>query len=156
MNSLPSKILTAGILLVILALLTPESPARYESLHENSPFVPEGFVPPSERRRPPPPPQPRRDDPLDRIEFRSLTLWQGTYSFSIYNPAENRSYWLEEGQGEDGFTIVSFDPRRDELTISYEDRQRRISLRESRITTAEADPQQTDATRSGTRPPPPP
>ena len=64
-----------------------------------------------------------------------MTIWQGVPSFSIHNPTENQSYWLEEGESEAGYRIVSFDPSREEVTVSLEGRTRRIALRESRVST---------------------
>ncbi|MCH8475859.1 MAG: hypothetical protein LAT55_11610 [Opitutales bacterium] len=127
--SLATALLSEGI---------PLEGSRYESLQGNSPFIPPGFVPPEDRRpQRPTRPEPRREDPLDRIEFRSMTIWQGTPSFSLHNPSENTSYWLEEGESEDGYRVVSFDPSSEEITVSREGRTRRIALRESRVTTQE-------------------
>lgn len=146
----------AGTLLTGNLLL--EASPRYQSLRENSPFVPPGFVPPEDRRpQRPTRPEPRRDDPLDRVEFRSMTIWQGVPSFSIHNPSENQSYWLEEGESEAGYRIVSFDPSREEVTVSFEGRTRRIALRESRVSTqTESVSESVSQATSGSASPPSP
>ncbi|MCC5789627.1 MAG: hypothetical protein JJT75_08330 [Opitutales bacterium] len=144
--SLATALLSEGV---------PLQGSRYESLQGNSPFIPPGFVPPEDRRpQRPTRPEPRRDDPLDRIEFRSMTIWQGTPAFSLHNPSDNRSYWLEEGESEDGYRVVSFDPAAEEITVSREGRTRRIALRESRVTTQSDNEESSPQTTSSSPPTP--
>ena len=137
-------------LLLIGGMLLPATlPAGYESLRENSPFVPEGFVDPSQRRPPPPPPRQRQNDPLDRLELRSIWVFEGVPSFSIYDAVNDRSYWLRENETREGFTITRFNARADSVTVRYEGRTRDLPLRSSQVETSAEEPETSSGEETG-------
>lgn len=108
--------------------------ADRSSLIENSPFVWEGFVPPEDRRsqqreEPPPPPE---DDPLDRLEFRGLTVMGGETYVSLHNPDNDESFWLAVDESDGGFTLVDYDGG-DSIRVRRGDNEREITLRETQV-----------------------
>lgn len=123
-------------MLLALALATT-SVAGARDLVSDSPFLPEGFTPSGEReqRPPPPPPQPPRGpQPLDNIEFRGLTKVGGELAFSLYDPAEQRSFWLGPGESFAGFTITEFEEGGDySIVVSHNGETRTIGLREAEV-----------------------
>ncbi len=106
------------------------------TLVENSPFVPEGFVPPEQRQRPEPeeePPPPPEDDPLDRLELRGITVLGDQSYFSFYHPDDQQSFWLGVDETEDGYTLLDYDPSADAVLVLRGERERQVTLKESRV-----------------------
>lgn len=128
--------------------------ANYQSLRDNSPFVPEGFVDPSTVRPTPPPPRQRQNDPLDRLEFRSIWVFDGQPSFSIYDAVNDRSYWVRENQSREGFTVTAFDSRSDTITVRYEGRTREVPLKSSQVLTASEESTPSETSSDGQSRPP--
>lgn len=108
-----------------------------DDLVQNSPFLPEGYRPPGSERTPPvrePPPQaPRGPEPLDQIEFRGLTRFGGTTQFSLFDPNEKRSYWIELNGTEGGFTVAEYKAGEEAVVVQHEGKTRTIPLHESKI-----------------------
>lgn len=105
-------------------------------LVRNSPFLPEGYQPPSDRRPTPPParpPPPAGPDPLDRIEFRGMANFGGKTEFSLFDPAQKRSFWIGLGRTDGGFTIEEYKEKEDAVVVRHEGKARTISLHESKI-----------------------
>ncbi len=109
--------------------------AETRSLVENSPFLPEGFVPPADRRQQPapePPPEPE-SSPLDSIEYRGMYAFGGRHHFSFYDSENQQSFWLTSDQMDDEFVVVEFDERADSVVMRHGDVERPITMRESQI-----------------------
>ncbi len=123
------RILVGAVVLMMAAV----SLHAVEDLVERSPFIPEGWSPPQPprpRETPPPPAQPQA---LDRLEFRGMTKWQGEYLFSLFDPTENRSFWLGVNQSDSGFTVSEFNERDETVVVRHENRSRSVGLRESKV-----------------------
>jgi hypothetical protein len=105
-------------------------------LLENNPFVPEGWQPPQPRQPPPQPqrpPPPAQPQPLDRLEFRSIARFNGVETFSLFDPTENRRFWLGLNQTDSGFTVTDYNPKEDSVVVKHEGKTRTIALHEAKI-----------------------
>lgn len=129
---------TAVALLLPLAALSLH--ANGDDLVRNSPFLPHDYQP----RRPSAPTPPRQTQqqpqPLDRLEFRSITNFGGRLSFSLFDPTENRSFWIGLNERDGGFSVIEFKEKEDAVVVRHEGRTRTISLHEAKVTAMAAEP----------------
>lgn len=96
-----------------------------QDLKENSPFLPPGYN--TTEAAPPPPPQ--VNGPIAKqLEFKGLINLAGTYRFSIFNKQNQRSYWLTQGQDQDGIGISSFNADTQSVVVSMNGRTEQLSL----------------------------
>ncbi len=78
---------------------------------------------------------------LERLELRSVVRLPGGSMFSLRDPAEESTFWIEPGQNRDGLQIISFDAEKNLLTLRHGDARRTLSLSSARIqATAEPAP----------------
>ncbi len=88
-----------------LALCVLLVPGWAQGDDRESPFVRKSDA------KPPAPPAKIPASPLDNIEFRGVTVIGGVAWFSLWDPKNKKSYRVSEGvDGEDGFSLVSYDP----------------------------------------------
>jgi len=67
------------------------------------------------------------------MEFRGIARINGEPSFSLYDPTNQRSYWLRLNQPDSGFTVTEYKPREDAVVVRHEGQARTISLHEARV-----------------------
>ncbi len=81
------------------------------------------------------------DDPekayLDQIELRSVVSLGGEPLFSLSDPGNDRTFWLELGQSIDGLEAIAYDGERNRLTLRFGESERELSLSRSRVRVAE-------------------
>ncbi len=78
---------------------------------------------------------------LERLELRSVVRLPGGPMFSLRDPAEGTTFWIEPGQNRDGLQVVGFDAEKNLLTLRHGDARRTLSLSSARIqATAEPAP----------------
>lgn len=102
-------------------------------LVKNSPFVPEDWSPEPPRQARARPTPPRQPQPLDKLEFRSIANFGGKRTFSLFDPTQNRSYWLGIDETEAGFTVVDYQEKEDSVVVRHEGRTRTVPLHVSKI-----------------------
>lgn len=134
---LPVSVISRLLLAVVLPLaMTPSVFADGNDLVQNSPFLPEGYQSQEDRQPPRPPerpPPPSGQEPLDKIEFRGMANFGGKTEFSLFDPAQKRSFWIGLERTEGGFTITEFKEKEDAVVVSHEGKTRTISLHESKV-----------------------
>lgn len=65
---------------------------------------------------------------LERIEFRSMASLPGEILFSLHDPEEDRTFWIEINQRRNEIEAVSFDDETNRLTLRHGDAVREIGL----------------------------
>ncbi len=70
---------------------------------------------------------------LDQLEFRSLANLPGGMIFSLRDPLNGQTFWIELGQTRNEVEAISFNPDRNFLTVRSGDAVRTIPLNASRI-----------------------
>ena len=106
-----------------------------EELVENSPFVPEGFEDP-ERSEPEPEPAPEpepRDEPLDSLQLRGITVMEQETRFSFYDPEGDEGFWLSVDESENGYTVIDFEEGSDSVRVRQGEYERSLTLHESEV-----------------------
>ncbi|MDR0742522.1 MAG: hypothetical protein LBE98_03600 [Puniceicoccales bacterium] len=94
-------------LILVLALFFPTYLVGedFESLITNSPFVGQISSPTSKSRK-------KVVDDIDiNYELRGILIRDNVRLFNIYNPTNNRSKWVKQGDSRDQMVIDSFDER---------------------------------------------
>ncbi|MGJ8639043.1 MAG: hypothetical protein ACSHYA_06580 [Opitutaceae bacterium] len=115
------------VLLAALAFSLPLSAAS--TLEEKSPFLPAGH---NSKKAVPKPPPVKTKGPLAReIEFRGSVEINGAYQVSLFNKAEQKSYWIKVGEEKEGIKVTAFDPESMAVTLNQNGRSDRLSLKES-------------------------
>lgn len=110
-------LLSAGLTSVVFA--------NNGDLKTNSPFLPPNFNKPTEVA----PPPPQVNGPIAKqLEFKGLINLGGEYRFSVFNKQDQRSYWLTEGQGQDGISISSFDADAQTVVVNMNGRSEQLTL----------------------------
>lgn len=110
----------------LLSLGLASSMYASKDLKEDSPFLPPGYL--SKEASPPPPP-PQQNGPIAKqLEFKGLINFSGTYRFSIFNKQNQRSYWLTQGQNQDGIGISSFNVDTQTVVVTMNGRSEQLSL----------------------------
>ena len=101
-----------------------------DRLESNSPFYPPGYDPNPKQTVAPSPVESK--GPLARqLEFRGVAELNGVYQISIYNKAEQKSYWVKVGEKKEGIHVTAFDIDSMAVTLNQSGRSERISIMES-------------------------
>ncbi len=97
-----------------------------KDLKTDSPFLPPGYNTPTAAPAPPPP---QVNGPLAKqLEFKGLINLGGTYRFSIFNKQTQRSYWLTQGESQEGISINNFNADSQSVVVSMNGRSEQLSL----------------------------
>jgi hypothetical protein len=123
---MPSSMKALSLLTLALSLLSNASPLSAETLESSNPFLPPGYGKIETAKKITPVVE---NGPISReIEFRGIVQLDGVYQFSVYNKTEQKGYWLQENQSENGISIRSFDPENQSITINMNGRSERLTL----------------------------
>ncbi len=97
-----------------------------KDLKEDSPFLPPGYLSQEVEQAPSPP---QVNGPIAKqLEFKGLINLAGTYRFSIFNKQNQRSYWLTQGQNQDGIAISSFNADAQTVVVTMNGRSEQLTL----------------------------
>ncbi len=70
---------------------------------------------------------------LKQIELRSVVALPLGELFSLHDPENNRTFWIEPGEVRHGITAVAYDPERRTLRIRFGETERTVGLSHARI-----------------------
>ena len=99
------------------------APSKLES---NSPFLPPGY---GELKPVLPKTVQKANSPLaGELEFRGVVQLDGVYQFSLFKKSENQSYWISEGESENGITVNDFSADSMLITVTLNGRSEQLGL----------------------------
>ena len=76
---------------------------------------------------------------LERIELRSVASLPGITLFSLHDPENDATFWIEIGETRNDLAAVSFDSESGLLTVRHGESEREIGLTNRRVIFAEGD-----------------
>lgn len=114
MPPLSRTVRAAGVSFVTatLALAAESSPG----LPKNSPFMPAAA-------------ESTAAQPTDRIEFAGVSAVGKKVDVIFFDKNAKKNIWVPVGETKDGITVVSYDERRDQVTVKFDGTQKILSLR---------------------------
>ncbi|WPJ94662.1 hypothetical protein SH580_14605 [Coraliomargarita algicola] len=120
------KALPLALTLTLVLTVPCAQSAFAETLESSNPFLPPGY---GEKKPEPPKPVVQTNGPISReIEFRGVVKFNGKYQFSVFNKTEQKGYWIQENQAEDGISVRGYDADSRTLTVNMNGRSERLTL----------------------------
>lgn len=127
------------------AALTGSLAAQEQDVKGGNPFLPENYRQQDQAEAAP---EPVRANPLDKLELRGITNLGKVQSFSIYDTAISKGFWVKLNETVQGVSVSDFDKSDESVLVRSGGFSKRLKLKEAKIVALEVQAPAAQAARA--------